>query len=255
MVPLAARDLVDRLEGLVDAAPAGVLAFDADGTLWTGDVGDDFYEAMLAGEDFLREAEDEIRRELERAGLTAPERGAARTLLDAYNSGNFDEEHFYEIVGWAAAGRTRDEVAAYADRIQAEGDLDARLQREVEPVLAWAARRRVDVFVVSASPRIVVQRGATRLSIPAPHVFGAQARFDGDRMLPEPVRPIPYGPGKVTALRAAIGTRPILAAFGDNVFDLPMLSEAQVPVVVRPKPRLLARRAELTSFFILQETM
>ena len=59
------------------------------------------------------------------------------------------------------------------------------------------------------------------------------------------IRPIPYGPGKVTRLRERIGTRPLYAAFGDNAFDVPMLREATVGVAVRPKPRLREKAHEV----------
>jgi phosphoserine phosphatase len=62
------------------------------------------------------------------------------------------------------------------------------------------------------------------------------------------VRPIPYGPGKIHQLEARIGKRPLLAAFGDNVFDVPMLEAARVAVAVDPKPRLLARLKEMPTF-------
>ena len=58
--------------------------------------------------------------------------------------------------------------------------------------------------------------------------------------------PIPYGPGKVHALRERIGaSRPLYAAFGDNAFDVALLNEAFIPVAVRPKPRLRERAAEV----------
>ena len=58
-------------------------------------------------------------------------------------------------------------------------------------------------------------------------------------------RPIPYGPGKVHRLRARIGNRPVLAAFGDNAFDVALLSESRVPVAVRPKQALRGRAGEV----------
>ena len=59
-------------------------------------------------------------------------------------------------------------------------------------------------------------------------------------------RPIPYGPGKVTRLREHLGAeRSLYAAFGDNVFDVALLSTARVPVAVRPKPRLRAQAAQV----------
>jgi phosphoserine phosphatase len=70
-------------------------------------------------------------------------------------------------------------------------------------------------------------------------------------MRAEVERPIPYGAGKVSALRSVIGARPILAACGDNAFDVDLLCAARLPLAVRPKERLLARRGEVPNFAIL----
>jgi phosphoserine phosphatase len=67
------------------------------------------------------------------------------------------------------------------------------------------------------------------------------------RILPDVDRPIPYGTGKVRRLHDRIGTgRPLLAAFGDNAFDVALLAEASVGVAVRPKDALRARAGEVS---------
>src|SRR5687767_4915656 len=60
-------EVVARIEDEARRVPGGAIAFDGDGTLWSGDVGEDFFEALLAsnrltaaaGEAFAREAERE----------------------------------------------------------------------------------------------------------------------------------------------------------------------------------------------------
>ena len=64
--------------------------------------------------------------------------------------------------------------------------------------------------------------------------------------------PIPYGEGKVHGLRARMGATPLLAAFGDNAFDVAMLRSARIPVAVRPKERLLARSHEVPDLVVVQ---
>ena len=104
----------------------------------------------------------------------------------------------------------------------------------------------IEVFLVSASPRAIVEHAGRFVGIADDHMVAALPLYDGDRMLPDVDRPIPYGAGKVRNLRARIGTdRPLYAAFGDNAFDIAMLSEAFIPVAVRPKPRLRERASEV----------
>ncbi|HQP37486.1 MAG TPA: haloacid dehalogenase-like hydrolase, partial [Polyangiaceae bacterium] len=65
--------------------------------------------------------------------------------------------------------------------------------------------------------------------------------------------PIPYGPGKVHALRDADPDFRIAAAFGDNVFDLEMLQSSAIPIAVRPKTRLLERVGEVPGVRLLAQ--
>jgi phosphoserine phosphatase len=77
-------------------------------------------------------------------------------------------------------------------------------------------------------------------------MIAALPRYQDGRMVADVVRPIPYAAGKVHNLRARIGeTRTLVAAFGDNAFDVAMLSQASVPVAVRPKQRLRDRAADV----------
>jgi phosphoserine phosphatase len=50
--------------------------------------------------------------------------------------------------------------------------------------------------------------------------------------------PVPYAETKLSAGRDLFGDARWLAAFGDNVFDIDMLTTAELGVAVRPKPKL-----------------
>jgi phosphoserine phosphatase len=68
---------------------------------------------------------------------------------------------------------------------------------------------------------------------------------------PEMAAALPYGAGKCVAGRALLVGSHWLGAFGDNVFDLEMLLEAELGVAVRPKPALRARLAEIPGVRVL----
>ena len=57
------------------------------------------------------------------------------------------------------------------------------------------------------------------------------------------VEPITYGPGKVEALRRSARGAKVIGAFGDSLYDLPMLCDATLGVTVRPKPELREKAA------------
>jgi phosphatidylglycerophosphatase C len=227
--------------------PGGALAFDGDGTLWSGDVGEDFFHAMLAHGRFEAPAHEELKRTASSAGI--PDGGSGRAiaerLYEEYQAHRYPEERICELMAWGCAGWTRQEVDLFARSVVKEGGLGERLHEEAVGVLQWAGRQGIEVFLVSASPRGVVEVAATMVGVDAAHVVAATPAYERGVMLAAVERPIPYGPGKVSRLRERIGDRPLYAAFGDNVFDIPMLREAKVAVAVRPKPRLQERASEV----------
>jgi phosphatidylglycerophosphatase C len=241
-----ADEVWTRIEAAVRAEPGGVIATDGDGTLWTGDVGEDLFHAFLdlgriepSSDEAIRQAARD--HALSDAG-TALE--VARRIYAAYFDGHFPEERVCELMVWCFAGWQRDEVRAFARAAVDKGGLAARLHREVLSVLDRARAAGIEVVLVSASPEIVVVEAGSRVGFAPENVVAARACFDGDRMVPAVHRPIPYGDGKVIRLREkAPASRPLYAAFGDNAFDVAMLASARVPVAVRPKVRLRDRAA------------
>jgi phosphatidylglycerophosphatase C len=105
---------------------------------------------------------------------------------------------------------------------------------------------------VSASPLVVVVEAARALGFDEAHVLAATPVERDGLHCADVLRPIPYGEGKVTRLREKMGDRPLYAAFGDNVFDIPLLRAAEVGIAVRPKPRLLARAGEVSGLLELE---
>lgn len=252
------RETVERVIGRMDEAMNGlarpVIATDADGTLWSGDVGDDAFETLVE-EGAVREAAREaLAAEAEASGLdaTGDANALARRLLEAYRVGRYAEVRCYEMLAWVFAGWTPDEVRFFATRIQEKRGLSKRLHPEMQTVVRWAQKRGVELWVVSASPRFVVQAGAARFGIPPERVVGASAAVRDGRVAPCLAVPIPYGEGKVRAIERDIGTSRLIGAFGDNVFDLDMLGRSDVPVAVRPSSRLRQRADAVEGLVELQ---
>src|SRR5262249_31894092 len=151
----------------------------------------------------------------------------------------------YELVTWCFAGWSRPEVRSFCREVLDRRGHASQMHAEVVACARWAREAGLRVLVVSASPRDVVEEAVAALGVGGRHVLAATARYHGDVMGADVDRPIPYGDGKVRAIRAAIGERTLYAAFGDNAFDVAMLSLARVPVAVRPKERLRARAKEV----------
>ena len=247
-------EVIATLEDHVQRKPGGAIAFDGDGTLWSGDIGEDFFEALLEHGDIAEVAHAALQREAAAERLATDGGGVAvaRRIYDAYRAGTFPEERVCEIMTWAFAGRTRAELDAFAADVVTKLGLEARFHGEATSVVEWARRRSVTTYLISASPRAVVEQAARRVGIDVANVLSATEERDAtERVLASVIRPIPYGAGKVMHLRTKLGARPLYAAFGDNAFDVAMLRESQTPVAVRPKPRLVERAAEVPNLVVL----
>jgi HAD superfamily phosphoserine phosphatase-like hydrolase len=255
--PAGILDRIARAHGGGDGARAAI-AFDADGTLWEGDVGEDLFEAFLAERGARPAAEAALVREAEAHGASAAgAHDAARSLYEAFRAGRYPEDRAFAMMAWCFAGWTEAEVADLAERVLEERRIEARLRAALRPVLEWARARGVDVFVVSASPRAIVERGVRRLGLPAERVLAMTPAVRDGRLLPELGAPATYGDGKVRALERAVPAGApgeplaLLAAFGDSAYDAPMLRAARVPVAVAPSPKLLALAPTLPGLIVL----
>jgi phosphatidylglycerophosphatase C len=248
---LAPEKLVDELSSMLgDADPRGVvLAFDGDGTLWSGDVGEDLFRAAMRAAFLIEDATPGLVAEAEQhripLGSAKDANAIARVLLAAYLSGQYPERETCAMMSWCYAGHVLADVEDFARAVLKEADLPGRLHEELTPIIEWADKLGVLRVLVSASPRVVVEpagsvRGFTRANIAA-----ATPAVEAGRILPRLQSPVPYAEAKLSAGRELFGSARWLAAFGDNVFDIDMLTTAEVGIAVRPKPKLEVELAAL----------
>lgn len=247
--------VIARMDESMNGQARPIITTDADGTLWSGDVGIDAFEALLEERRVNPIARDALAMEADEAGVTATgdENELAARLYDAFRKGAYVEERAYMMMAWVFAGWRPDEVRFFATRVQERHGLSKRIHPEMQTVVRWAQKRGVELWVVSASPRFVVQAGAARFGIHPERVIGTATLVRDGIIAPTLAEPMPYGDGKVSAIERDIGTSRLVAAFGDNVFDLEMLRRADVPVAVRPRARLRGRADDLPELVELQQ--
>jgi phosphoserine phosphatase len=99
--------------------------------------------------------------------------------------------------------------------------------------------------LVSASPRVIVEAAGKTWGFEPADIAAATPALQGVHVLPRMDGPVPYAADKLSAGRALFGNARWLAAFGDNVFDVDMLTTAEMGVAIRPKPRLASELAAL----------
>jgi phosphatidylglycerophosphatase C len=249
-------EVVARLEA--ERAGAGgedmILAFDADGTLWEGDVGLDLFEALLRDRTIRPAARDALAQEARELGLPfdGDENELGEALFGAYNAHRYAADRAFAMQAWVFAGWHRDEVAAFAGQVARLVGIEARIRRETAEVVAWAAEAGVDVYVVSASPCAMVRVCAARLGIEPDHVLAMTPAHGADGVLVAAIAgPVVYGGGKMEALERVRPAAILLGAFGDSDYDAPMLRAARVRVAVAPSPRLLRLAATIPGMVVL----
>lgn len=249
---IGVRELVERLEALRQPGPAAI-AFDADGTLWSGDVGVDAFALAIERGLIRAEAEEPLRRAAAEHGLETrgtPSEVAGR-IFEAFVEQRFPERTAWEIMAWCFAGFTLDELAEHSRETFVALGLAGRLRRELEPVIDWARRAGVRATVISASIDRVVIEAASLWGFAPSDVAGVQTAFDGARIAPR-VERFPYAEGKVEVGRALFGNADWLASFGDSAGDAAMLCQARLGIAVHPSPMLLERMLELPSLLLLE---
>ena len=211
------------LEALISAPPhaAPLAAFDFDDTVIQGDLSLTLLEAMDPTGAELAQYE---------ADCAIDVRAGYARLVETL------------IVG-------RDELAV-RDRTRAALDAavaSGRIRfRPAMLELIWALQRhRWTVYLVTASPAVVIAVAAARIGIPADQVLGMWCASDASGSFIAPTRePITYRQGKVDALRTR-ESRPLTLAAGDAMTDLELLQHAHAALVVdKGNERLRAEAAE-----------
>jgi phosphoserine phosphatase len=249
--------LRETLRPWLDAEPGAALLFDADGTLWSDDVGHIAFE-YACRHDLLRDAAREgLRREALGAGLSPNDRASAAelglALLDAYFEHRYDEKAAAEAMVWCYAGFDEVELRRLVRDAFAEARHDDFLHHNVLELAAWARERGAETYVVSASPLLVIEEATASLGFRRSHLAGGRAATRAGLFEPRLEGELPYGPTKVTAGRSLSGDRPWLAAFGDSGFDLDLLAGARQAVGIGKKSALIDGLGRLPAAVLLSE--
>jgi len=214
-------------------AEGGVVAFDADGTLWEGDVGyDALYALFDAG--VHETALPALREEARSSGLDPSGDATAlgRRLVQAYFDGKYDETRAFGMMAWVFAGMSEGEAVTFSARVLAEKGIASRVRPVIPRILAWAREAGAEAILVSASPAFVLDAALAATGLRFAARFGMEVALEGDRLAPRLSAPPTTGPGKLEALRRARPDKRLVAAFGDGAWDRPMVEAAELSVAM-----------------------
>jgi phosphatidylglycerophosphatase C len=254
MLRLSTASVLLRLEAARRAALGSAplaLAFDADGTIWTGDIGVDAFTRLINRRGVKAEALAALQREASMAGVEVlPDPSdQAKALLCAYERDRLDHGRTFRMMAWCFAGYAAGELEAFAHALVGEVRLAERIHPEIRSIVAWANGAGLSTIVVSASHAAIVSLALRLVGLEVNRVVGMTPAMEHGVTMPWIVEPAPYEAGKPLAIALAFGDAVLVGAFGDSPADLPMLALSRQPVAVAPKPGLAS--ASLTGLIEL----
>ena len=244
-------EIIAALEALAPT-PGAVLAFDADGTIWAGDVAEDVLAAAVAADWLKPEARPPMAAFLQAHGLDtagSPSQLAAR-IEERYRHGELPELPTYEMMAWCYAGYTEAELIARATEVLRAEVLPDRVRPAIGPVLAYAAERELRVQVVSASPIQVVRAGLELCGLRVDGVIAATpgTAFQYSNLgfaiighTISEVAGVPYRQFVTDRLLRPLG------------MDSTRFAAAELAVIVGARPALRARLGELSRDVLIYE--
>ena len=214
-LPLSRTRFIDLVLSL---APR-VAAFDCDGTLWSGDAGEGFFDWEI------------------RTGVVSPEIGrAVRARYAEYKLGQVSEEEMCGEMVTMHLGMSEARVTQAAGEFMA-GVFGGRIFEEMLDVVERLREQGCAIWAVSSSNEWVIRAGMKKFGIPESRILAAKAEVENGVVTDRLVR-MPSGPGKPQALREALGEQLLDAAFGNSRWDTEMLAMAVRPFAINPNSDL-----------------
>jgi phosphoserine phosphatase len=196
-----------------------VAAIDCDGTLWSGDAGERFFDWELREGCVVSES------------LVRP----LRERYAAYKRGEVDETTMCGEMVTMHQGLSELKMMDAATRF-----FDQFFVPQIFPEMRELVRRLQDkgceVWAVSSTNEWVIRAGMKHFGIPESCVLAAKVEIDDGLATNRLVR-VPSGGGKPKALREVVG-KAIDAAFGNSRWDAEMLAMAKHSFAVNPNPDL-----------------
>ena len=218
------------LESVLRREPR-VAAFDCDGTLWSGDAGERFFDWEIS------------------QGIVSTEVGKAmRGRYLEYKAGRVSEEGMCGEMVTMHKGMTEAAVLKAAAQFM-ESAFDSHVFPEMQELVGRLQHSGREVWAVSSSNEWVIRTGLKAFGIREDRILATQVELK-DGVISDHLIRVPSGPGKPKVLREVV-KKQIDAAFGNSRWDAEMLATAKHGFAVNPNPDLetAARERSWTIYF------
>ena len=208
-----------------------VAAFDCDGTLWSGDAGETFFNWEIA------------------KGLVSTEVAAAvRDRHAAYKAGKVSEETMCGEMVSMHKGLANSLLVEAATEFMANS-FPGKVFPEMLDLVHRLIANGCELWAVSSSSEWLIHAGMKQFGITPDHVLAGAVAIENGTITERIIR-LPSGPGKERALRE-VAKKNIDAAFGNSRWDTEMLAMAKHAFAINPNPDLeeTARKKNWTIYF------
>jgi phosphoserine phosphatase len=205
--------------------------FDCDGTLWSGDAGEGFFDW-----------------ELKRGVVSREIVSWARSRYADYRAGKVSEDEMCGEMVTLHHGLRESDVLDLAREFFDTNYLH-RIFPEMLELISRLQASGCDVWAVSSTNEWVIREAMKHVGIPREKILAGTVEIQNGIITDRLIR-LPSGPGKPKAILETIGKIPD-AAFGNSRWDADMLTLARHAVAVNPNPDLekLAREKTWTVYW------
>jgi len=209
--------MTSLIDSIVRLRPT-LSVFDCDGTLWSGDAGEGFFDW-----------------ELKRGVLPSDVADWVRARYADYKLGKVSEDDMCGEMVTIHKGLRESEVLRLAGEFF-DANFTQRIFSEMRQLITELENIACDVWVVSSTNEWVIREAMRHFDIPPDKILAAAVEIENG-IVTDRLRRVPSGIGKPKAILEVIG-RPPDAAFGNSRWDLQMLEIARYAVAVNPNPDL-----------------
>lgn len=218
------------LESVLRLQPR-VAAFDCDGTLWSGDAGETFFDW-----------------EIKQGVVPADVGKAMRARYAEYKAGKVSEEDMCGEMVTMHRGMPEVVMMQAASEFMGRS-FPGHIFAEMQDLVRRLHDAGCEVWAVSSSNEWVIRAGVKPFGIAQDRILAARVELD-DGIITDRLVRVPSGPGKPQALREVV-RKNIDAAFGNSRWDADMLAIATHAFAVNPNPDLEAeaRKRGWTVYF------
>jgi HAD superfamily hydrolase (TIGR01490 family) len=196
-----------------------VAAFDCDGTLWSGDAGERFFDWELKQGDIIPHP----------LGRSMRERYAA------YKRGEVDETTMCGEMVTMHQGISELKMLDTAERFF-EQLFVAQIFPEMRELVRRLRESGCEIWAVSSSNDWIIRAGMKHFGIAENRILAAKVEVEDGLVTNRLIR-VPSGAGKPQALRE-VAKKEVDAAFGNSRWDTEMLAMATNAFAVNPNPDL-----------------